>query len=251
MSLHKLLDLGVPVLLLGILVLFGVIMGGLFLAMLITCCCEKQRVRDFVAAPADSLPPPSRYFQAMNDAAVALGYQHGGLFGQDRRGSTTYRCCLSLWLSPDQKSILCIAGGKLARIDYKRTMLISMFNNGMSLVSMDAFGSEDLSGTRDVQVLMNADLHELNQFHLQRLARLNAEARLFNPDSIFTEFNEWNKQRADRLVEQRLARYLSPEHNDWRFTLSGAWRYATTAYFSGLKKAQTQEHRRHIKRPGS
>src|SRR5215831_7689322 len=182
MTSHKLLNLGIPLLLLGILVLFGLIMGGLFLAILIVCCCEKQRVRDFAAAPADAMPPPSPYFQAMNDAAVALGFQHGGLFGQDRRGSTTYRCCLSFWLSPDQKSILCIGGGKLARMDYKRTMLISKLNNGMSLVSMDAFGSEDLSGTRDVQVLMNADLPELKQFHLQRLVSARAETKLFAPN---------------------------------------------------------------------
>lgn len=209
MSFHKLFNLGAPLLLLGIIALFGLIMGVLFLAILITCLWEKQRVRDFASAPAESIPPPSSYFQAMNDAAVALGFQHAGLYGQDRQ-SSTYRCCLSLWLSPDQKSILCISGGKVARIDYKRTLLISQLNNGMSLVSMDIFGSEDLSGTRDVQVLMNADLAELKQFHLQRLVSAGSEAKLFAVDNAFNEFNAWNKVRADRLVERGLARYLSP-----------------------------------------
>lgn len=250
MSLHKLFNLGFPLLLLGIVALFGLIMGVLFLAILITCLCERQRVRDFVAAPAQSMPPPSSYFQAMNDAAVALGFQHAGLYQQDRQ-SSTYRCCLSLWLSPDQKSILCIGGGKLARIDYKRTMLISKLNNGPSPVSMDIFGSEDLSGTRNVQVLMNADLAELKQFHLQRLVSAGSEAKLFSADNLFNEFNQWNKVRADRLVEQGLARYLSPEHNDWRFTTKGAWRCAIAGYFGGLKKAQAQKERANIRRPGS
>jgi|ERR1051325_1491816 hypothetical protein len=249
MSSHKLVDLSLPLLLLGIIALFALIMGGLFLAILIVCLCEKQRVRDFVAAPAESMPPTSPYFQAMNDAAVALGFQHGGLYGQDRQ-SSTYRCCLSFWLSPDQKSMLCIGGGKLARIDYKRSILISKLNNGMSLVSMDVFGSEDLSGTRDVQVLMNADLPELKQFHLQRLVSAGAEAKLFSLDNLFKEFNDWNKLRADRLVQLGLARYLSPEHNDWRFTPKGAWLCATRAYFSNLKKAQVQKERANITRPG-
>ena len=250
MSIHRLLDLGAPLLLLGIVALFALIMGVLFLAILVTCLWEKQRVRDFAAAPAESMPPPSPYFQAMNDAAAALGFQHGGLYGQNRQ-SSTYRCCLSFWLSPDQKSMLCIGGGKLARIDNKRTLLISKLNNGISLVSMDIFGSEDLSGTRDVQVLMNADLPELKQFHLQRLASAGIDAKLLTVDNLFTEFNDWNKVRADRLVERGLARYLSPEHNDWRFTVKGAWLCASAGYFGGLKKAQAQKDRANIKRPGS
>jgi hypothetical protein len=250
MSFHKILDLGVPLVLLGIIALFVLIMGVLFLAILITCCCEKQRVRDFAPAAPDVLPTPSPYFQAMNDAASALGFQSGGLFGQ-ARSSSTYRCCISLWLSPDRKSILCIGGGKLARMDYKRTMLISKISNSVSLVSMDAFGSEDLSGTRDVQVLMNADLIELKQFHLQRLVAARAEAKLFSDNNLFVEFEEWNRVRANRLVERGLARFLAPEHNDWRFNFKGAWRYATTAYFAGLKKAQAQKERANKKLPGS
>jgi hypothetical protein len=250
MTFHKILELGIPMTLLCILAACALIMGGLFLVILITCCCEKQRVRDFVSMPPAEMPPPSAYFQAMNDAASALGFQHGGLYGQDRQ-SSTYRCCLSFWLSPDQKSILCIGGGKLARMDYKRTMLISKLVGAKSLVSMDAFGSEDLSGTRDVQVLMNADLPELKQFHLQRLVAAGAEPKLFALNNLLSDFNEWNKLRADRLVERGLGRYLSPEHNDWRFTLKGAWLYATTSYFSGLKKAQAQKERANKPRPGS
>lgn len=250
MSFHKLFDLGIPLLTLGIIALFVVMMGIFFVAIFVTCCWEKQRVRDFVAATADVLPPPSPYFQAMNDAASALGFQHAGLFVQNRN-SSNYRCCLSFWLSPDQKSILCIGGGKVARIDYKRTMLISKLAGEKSLVSMDIFGSEDLSGTRDVQVLMNADLPELKQFHLQRLVSAGGEPKLFNLNNLFAEFEEWNRVRADRLVERGLAKYLSPEHNDWRFTTKGAWFYATTVYFASIRKAQAQKDRANKKRPGS
>jgi hypothetical protein len=250
MSFHKLLDIGVPLLTLGIVALFLLMMGVFFIAILITCCLEKQRVRDFVPATPEVLPPPSPYFQAMNDAARALGFQHTGLFGQDRH-SSNYRCCLSLWLSPDQKSILCIGGGKVARIDYKRTMLISKLAGEKSLVSMDIFGSEDLSGTRDVQVLINADLAELKQFHLQRLVSAGGEPKLFKPNNLFAEFEDWNRLRADRLVQGGLGRYITPDHHDWRFTLKGAWLYATTVYFAGLKKAQAQKDRANKKRPGS
>jgi hypothetical protein len=185
----------------------------------------------------------------MNDAASTLNFQPVGLFRQDRQ-SSNYRSCLSFWLSPDKTSLLCIGGGKVARIDYKRTMLISRISGNESVVSVDTFGSEDLSGTRDVQVLMNADLWELNHFHLERLAAARGELIPFSADNILREFEIWNQVRADRLVEFGLAKYLTPEHNDWRFTTKGAWRYAFRAYFTGLKKAQAQSDRASKTRPG-
>src|SRR5438105_2421502 len=101
MSFDKIFDFRMPhLIILGAIALFVLVMGVLFVAILITCCWEKQRVRDFVPAAPDTLPPPSRYFQAMCDAAHELGFQPAGLFGQDRH-SSTYRCCLSFWLSPD------------------------------------------------------------------------------------------------------------------------------------------------------
>jgi hypothetical protein len=236
-------------LVLGVVALFLLIMGSLLLAILVACCWEKQRVRDFTPAGPELLPPPSPYFKAMSDAARELGFQPGGVFGQNRK-SATYRCCLGLWLSPDQRSLLCIGGGKLARMNYKKTFLVSRLSGEKSLVTMDAFGSEDLSGTREVEVLMNADLRELNQLHLQRLAGAHVQPRAFAADNLLGQFEEWNRLRADRLVAQGLARYLSPERNTWRFTLKGGWRYGMAAFFTGLTKALAQEARKKIKRPG-
>jgi len=83
------------------------------------------------------------------------------------------------------------------------------------------------------------------------LVSVGGELKLFNFISLFAEFEEWNWLRVDRLVQRGLARYLTPEHNDWRFTLKGAWLYAITVYFAGLKKAQAQKDRANKKRPGS
>ena len=236
-------------LILGVVALFILIMGAFFLAILAAGCWEKSRVRDFVPATPDVLPPPSPYFQAMNDAARDLGFQPGGLFRQDRN-SSTYRGVLGLWLSPDQKSLLCIAGGKIARTNYKKTTLVSRLTSEKSLVTMDAFGSEDLSGTRDVEVLMNADLPELNQFHLQRLARAGIAASSFAVNNLLAEFEAWNRLRADRLEANGLARYLSPDRSTWRFTPKGAWLYATTVFLTSMKKAHAQNDRANKKSPG-
>ena len=242
------LPLWIVILVLSLVALFVLFMGGMILVVLATCLWEKQRVRDFAPATPDVLPPPSPYFRSMSEYARVLGFQPGGLFGQDRQ-SSMYRCCLGLWLSPDGKSLLCIAGGKVARVNYKRTMLISKVSGETSIVTMDAFGSEDLSGTRDVEVLMNADLNELNQLHQRRLATARVEPRPFSSD-LLAEIEEWNRIRADRLVARGLAKYIDPEHNTWRFTPKGAVLYTVKAQISGLAKASAQRERINITRPG-
>jgi hypothetical protein len=223
-------------------------MVALLLATLAACLWEKQRIRDFVPATPEQLPPPSPYFRSMTEYARVLGYQPGGLFGQNRE-SSIYRVCLSLWLSPDQKSLLCIAGGKVARVPYKRTFLISKLPGDIYLVTMDAFGSEDLSGTRNIEVLLNADLNELTQLHQRRLAIARVEPRPFSNNRL-AELEEWNRVRADRLVADGLAKYISPDHNTWRFTPKGAVIYTFKAQLRAFSRASAQKDRIQMRRPG-
>jgi hypothetical protein len=231
--------------LLALVALFALVMGALLLAILAACLWEKQRIRDFVPATPEELPPQSPYFRSMSEYARVLGYQPGGIFGQNRK-SSVYGVCIGLWLSPDQKSLLCIAGGTVARVPYKRTFLISKLPNKTYLVTMDSFGSEDLSGTRNIDVLMNADLNELTQLHQRRLAAC-PEPLPFSSNRL-GELEEWNRIRADRLVADGLAKYL--DDNNWHFTFKGAILYTFKTQLRGFTQASAQKDRMHIKRPG-
>jgi len=116
---------------------------------------------------------------------------------------------------------------------------------------MDEFGSEDLSGTRDLDVLINADLPELIAKHAQRLAAWGFEPRAFSPVNLLQQYEELNRLRIEKLIALGLAKSIEPTGNVWRFTLKGAWANATQAYLKGLKRAEAQSHRKDKKRPGS
>jgi hypothetical protein len=232
--------------LLGLVVLFFLLMGVLLLITFFACLLEKQRIRDFVPAMPEELPPASPYFRSMSEYARLLGYQPGGMFGQNRE-SSMYRVYLGLWLATDQKSLLCIASGKLARVPYKRTFLISRLPDDTSLVTMDAFGSEDISGTRNIEVLMNADLNELTQLHQRRLAMAGVEPLPFSNNRL-AELEQWNRTRADRLVAGGFAKYT--DDNTWHFTLKGAILHTYKAQLRGLARASAQKERMQIRRPG-
>ena len=244
------LNIWVLVGILGLVLLFALVLGALFILSLAACLFEKQRVRDFIPATPDTLPAPSPYFEAMTQAAQDLGFQPAGTFVQDRKGAM-YKCYLGLWLSPDEKSLLCIGGGKIAGMNYKRTSLISKTGGDNSLVTTDEFGSEDMSGTRLVEVLMNADLGELVYLHQQRLDSSTGEPRQLDANRLLLELEEWNKIRVDYLVQDGLAKYESQDENLWRFTPKGACLNAIRSHLRGISKGQSQSERLSKKRPGS
>jgi hypothetical protein len=232
--------------LLGLVAILVLLLGVLLLLLMAVCLWEKQRIRDFVPATPEELPPLSPYFRSMSEYARVLGYQSGGIFGQNRQ-SSMYGVYLGLWLSPDQKSLLCIAGGKVARVPYKRTFLLSKLPDTTYLMTMDSFGIVDLSGTRRIEVLMNADLNELAQFHQRRLASVGVEPRPFSSNRL-GELEEWNRVRTERLVADGLAKYI--DDNTWHFTFKGALLYTLKTQRRGFTQASAQKERMHIKRPG-
>src|SRR5262249_49525364 len=162
-------------------------------------CLEKQRIREYRSVAPEVLPPSSGYFKAMNEAASALGFQPSGLFAKAGNGAGS-RVQLALWLSGDNKSLLCIWGGKVARIDYKRTCMVSNITDDKSLVTVDQFGSDDISGAREIEVVMNADLAELHGRHIERLTPHESGARTFASTSVLSELEELESKRVDRLV---------------------------------------------------
>jgi len=230
-------------------ILLAAMVAFFFLTILVVGCLEKQRIHDFEPTEADVEKVPSPYFQAMNEAARRMGFQLEGVFAQARQ-SKTYQCCLAFWLPEDRKTLLCVGGGKLARMNYRKTLLISRLGEKV-LVTMDEFGSTDLSGTREIEVLMNADLPELNTRHLQRLALSNEVPASFSTGNPLQQFEDLNRQQVERLVHLGLAKYVNASNSLWSYTIKGAWTYAIRGYLKGFKGAQAQAARSKIKRPGA
>ena len=94
----------------------------------------------------------------------------------------------------------------------------------------------------EVDVLVNADLAELWEFHQSRLVAGGVEPRVLAVDNLYEELVEHNRVRADRLVEMGLASYVSTDRNLWRFTGKGARVNAVTNQTKGLARAQAQLH---------
>jgi len=122
---------------------FWILLGAFFIfcfvSLFLVSCWEKHPIRQYQPGAPEDVSPPSGYFQAMNESATRHNLQHCGNYVQTR-SSSLYQCSLSLWLKADQGTLIIVGGGKLAKIDYKRTLFISVTEDGKEIVTMDDFG---------------------------------------------------------------------------------------------------------------
>jgi len=178
------------------------------------------------------------------------GLLHCGNYLQIRDNSL-YKCCISLWLTADQSTLIMVWGGRMAKIDYKRTLFISVTGDGREIVTLDEFGISDLSGIRDFDVVYRANFEELVARHTERLAQVAEPLKPFSPTRAMDQYEDLGKVRADRMVALGLAKYLDLQESAWRYTAKGAFCAAYETFIKGLQNAQQQKARANIKRPGS
>jgi hypothetical protein len=226
---------------------FSALIAVFFVVFLAVGCTEKQRVRDFEPLHGTDTQAPSAYFQVMNESARVTGYRFGGIFAQGRTG--VYKCRMALWIAPDARTLVCIGGGRLAGMNYKKTSFISRMAAGNLLVTMDDAAPPDLSGTRDVQMVLNADFAELQARHLQRLATCGASLVPFAQSDLLSQYGQLEEQRVERVVALGFGRYLDSARNEWRLTFKGAWANAVNG-LKAVNLAENQADRLRKKRPG-
>jgi len=233
---------------------FWILLGGFFVfcfvSIFLTACWEKHPLRQYQPGAPQEVCPPSGYFQAMNDAAAKRNLVPCGNYIQSRN-SSLYKCCISLWLTAEQCTLIMVWGGKLAKVDYKRTLFISVTNNGQEFVTMDDFGVSDISGLRDIDVVYRADFEELVVRHAQRLAQVNLPLKPFSPTRAMDQYEDLGRIRAERMVALGLAKFLDLQESCWRYTVKGAVRNTIVGFVGGVQKAQQQKARAKKRRPGS
>ena len=231
-------------------ILLGAFIAFFFVMIFVTACWEKHPLRQYQPGAPEEAAPPSGYFLAMNQAATQFNLQHCGNYLQTR-DSGLYRCCISLWLTADQGTLVMVWGGKLAKMDYKRTLFISVTGDGREIVTMDEFGSCDLSGLRDIEVVYRACFLELVASHTVRLKHATKSLIPFSPTRAMDQYEDLGQVRAEKMVALGLAKFLDMQESNWRYTVKGAFLAAYEGYITGMQKAKLQKDRANLRRPGS
>ena len=171
-----------------------------FILIISVSLLEKQRIRQLEAVPRDSLVPTSSYFDAMNEAAAAHGYTSCGAYARIPRNAFT-NAYMAAWLSPDRTTLACVMGGKVAKANYRKTLLVSWIEEEKFLVTRDDFGETDPSKILEIEVVLNADFSELSTRHAQRLAGSHARPKLLDPVSVTMYWERMEEIRAKKPLD--------------------------------------------------
>lgn len=132
-------------------------------------------------------PPPQ--WIAGHTGPFALALSGNGAFGQDRQSSVDVAnslapvlggtASLTAWISPDRTTRVLVSGGTIAALKARRTTLTTFTADGRKLLTTDEFGTRDLTGVMDRQIVLNAHFPELWQAHQSRISRLESIVPLF------------------------------------------------------------------------
>jgi hypothetical protein len=210
--------------------------------------CERQYLIGDTESATEPYPyPPSPYWRVTRKTALQIGLQHAGDFATKKKTSLV-KSLEALFISPEHDVIVVIVSGAAAVAKDHRTVLRTRLNTGRILESSDIFGTRDLSGVIERDVLLNAGIGELMAFHRERIGRSGAFPAPFSAGTVRAEFDRMNLEKGARWVMLGLARWADPEHTSVRMTFSGAWAQASRLFSENLEQ---QQKRIHIRRAGS
>jgi hypothetical protein len=180
---------------------------------------ERQKIRQFAPVPPDDEPTPSLYVQTMQNGATVSGYEPQGVFVM-KRGMRDV--CAWLYLSPERDTLAQVGGGKIASMEYKKTVLFSRLADGRILASADNAGEGDISGTIAFRFLTDANFPELVGFHQRRVAEAGEAVVAWSDRDIQKQWESIDVAKAEAMERRGYGRFVDPQRNTFSYTFKGA-----------------------------
>lgn len=239
----------VTVVVIGLVALAFLIVAFFVVLTFLVALWEKQHVETYTPLLPGERLDTNPYFTVMNQLAAQAGYLACGECRANRHGLLS-RVRAALWISGDLQAVAVVAGGKVAGMRYRKTLLFSRLRTGRTLLTIDDLTVSDLSGTRETKLVMRADFLELAKVHATRLRLVSDLVAPFAPENILQQLNEMEASRVQRIVAQGYGRYLDPGQSTWRHTVRGAWGTSFAGFTRGIQEAEDQSDRQRLRRPG-
>jgi hypothetical protein len=187
-------------------------------------------------------PQGVEYAAGQNQSAAALGFTPHGLYAHRKGGQ--YKIHVSLWTSPDRRTLAVIGWGTIMKIVASKTLLYSRLDDGTVLLTADKLPGNDTPGLYEIVVVQNAPLDALVRRHEKRLAESRAKPVPFDGPDALADYDAVLSARHEFLVGRKDEYYIDPERSAVRSTLKGALK----AYFRTYRPVQYVER---IPTPGA
>ncbi len=203
---------------------------------------EKRMLWPYVApdtlAP-EFFPLPNSYAHTIAAAAGEAGFTWLGAYAHG--AGKLYKVRYDFYLAPERDVLALVGTGALASIAVQTTSLITLLEDGRSLVTVDhQNGIEtDLAGLALDALVVGLGFAGQLAAHRTRLLSIASPAMLMDGPDPLAALLAFRQRRVDRMVALGYAGYLDTERAWWRYSPKGAAQLAFRQYFKGLYRAVT------------
>ncbi len=181
---------------------------------------ERRAIRDL--KPTEPVTDRSRFefLIKSNNQAESLGLI-GPQWYEDTTGLLG-RAKYAMWMNNDSRILMLIVQNSTA-IAYEKIILLSKLDEERVLKTVNGDGEHDLLGYTEYQLKTGARPLELMALHLARLDLRKTPPLPMKTRPALLEFEALERTRVQRLVDRRLAVWLTGDDEPWRHTTLGAF----------------------------
>ena len=178
---------------------------------------------------------PTEKAAKANAAAQSLNFKYLGAYRHG--GGALYQVRYDAWVSAEHEVLALVGGGKLASVPVDSIWLFTQLASGVVLVTITAHNAAeyDLSGMTSEALVPQASFAQAVVSHLGRMKE-QASPGLNYSDNPLADHYQFRLAWSNRLREQGFIRFIDATQTVWRFTLSGALRFAVKAHIVGVTR---------------
>lgn len=225
----------------GLLFIF-VIMALCLVFITLVAALEKRMLWPYVSPDSvgpEFFPLPNSYASTVAAAAGEAGFTWLGAYAHG--AGKLYKVRYDFYLAPERDVLAVVGAGTMASIAVQMTSLITLLDDGRSLVTVDhQNGIEtDLAGLAQDALVVGLGFAGQLAAHRTRLAAVASGAIFMDGPDPLAALRAFRQRRVDRLVALGYVGYLDADRAWWRYSPKGAIALAFRQYFKGLYRAMT------------
>ncbi len=160
------------------------------------------------------------YLETARPVALALGFEYMNTYRAKRRSGRHLR--LDLWRAPRRDTLAAVSTSRFLFWDYRRTILVSVLDDGSRITTSDNYGEGDPLGLHGEVVRPGSGFRELHVVHLRRVRQSKCAAEIIGGVAPLAALEDLARAHVQQLADAGLARYHGETQRAWSYTLRGA-----------------------------
>jgi hypothetical protein len=197
------------------------LVAGWYLLSLALAWGEKDHVKNDMIPGSIPTSWKSAFLDEKSAEAANLGLEPCGEY-QTAPHASIVKGYTRLYLTPARTAFVALTSARMGGLEIKKTVIRSRLSDQQAIETNDCASTADPTGGIKVLSLWQAELAEVLATHEARLQMAATAVAPVSPADVFSQYEQIDVDRGQRMVDQKLAAWTDPSRSTFRRTLKGA-----------------------------